>query len=233
MTHLNTLPSILGPPVHDYKWVTRSVYFGAKRWSRGVTKVVKSVFAPDYRFTKLKRGQCATGLPKRQAKRRGHAIDRVLEQWAHGLPTHRSRLKEPKTLIQTFESHGWHPVSSQLTVAWPDARIGTRIDLVLYDSERHKIVAVEVKSGCGYRRKSHGMLRHLFPRVSNAPLHQHQLQILLGKELLARTYPAWARADIECVLVYISPDCEVELLREESFDVQYTPKIDIILLNTA
>jgi len=225
--------NILGPPVSTYKWATRSVYFGNKRWSRGVTKVIQGVFAPDFRFKKLPRGHCATGLPKRQAKRRGHAIDRTLDQWANGLSTSRSRLKEPIALIREFESYGWRPVRSQLTVAWPDARIGTRIDLVLYDATRHKIIVVEVKSGCGYRRKSHGMLRHLVPRVSNAPLHQHQLQVLLGKELLARTYPAWIRTEIECVLVYIASNGELELLREESFDVQYSTRVDTILLNTA
>jgi hypothetical protein len=195
--------------------------------------VIKDVFAPGFRYTKLKRGHCAVGLRKRQAIRRGHAIDRVLDTWASGLSTKRSRIREPKTLIQTFDTHGWIPLSSQLTVAWPEARIATKIDLVLHDAMRDKVMVVEIKSGCGYRRKSHGMLGHVVPSVSNAPLHQHQLQVLLGKELFARTYTKWSRTDIECVLVYISHECEVELIREEAFSVLYSPEIDTVLLKTA
>ena len=229
----STGSTILGQPVRVYTWTTRSVYFGEKRWSRGVTKVVKKVFAPGFRFKKLKRGQYVPGLPKRQAIRRGHAIDRVLHQWASGLSIGRSRIREPKTVIQTFEALGWVPVQSQLTVAWPEARIATKIDLVLYDPENNKVIVVEMKSGCGYRRNSHGTLRHIVPKVSNAPLHSHQLQAAIGKELLARTYSEWARGDIECVLVYVSPDCEVEMIRESDFTVVYTPTIETILLNTA
>jgi hypothetical protein len=225
--------TILGPPVCAYTWHTRSVYFGAKRWSRGVTTVVKRLFAPSYRYTKLKRGHCPVGLPKRQARRRGHAIDHTLHKWAGGQAITRSRLKEPRTLIQTFEARGWTPVCSQLVVAWPAARLATKIDLVLHDRARNKIIVVEVKSGCGYRRKSHGVMRHIVPTVSNAPLHQHQLQVLLGRMLFARTYTHWRPVDIECVLVYISPACDVELLMDTAFSVHYTAGLDTILLDTA
>jgi hypothetical protein len=224
--------TILGEPLCAYTWRARSVYFGNKKWSRGVTKVIKRIFAPDFKYTKLKRGHCSVGLPKKRAQRRGHAIDRVIHQWACGLSIKRSRVKEPIALINTFVSHGWTPVISQLVVAWPEARLATKIDLVLYDTLRNKIIVVEIKSGCGYRRKSHGMLRHIIPRVSNAPIHQDELQVLLGRELFARTYTKWSRDDIECVLVYVSPECEVELLQENMFDVKYHTSIDTILLNT-
>jgi hypothetical protein len=227
------MSSILGVPACLYKWTNRSVYFGNKNWSRGVTKVVKNVFAPDFRFSKLRRGKWSPGLPKKQAIRRGHAIDRVLHQWVYGLPFNRSRLKEPKLVIQTFNALGWVPVHSQLAVAWPEARLATKIDLVLMDTSRNKLIVVEMKSGCGYRRVSHGMLRHIVPKVSNAPIHQHQLQVLMGKELLARNYERWSRADIECVLFYITADCEVELIREDEFEVIYSPRIDTILKNTS
>ena len=227
------MDSILGSPLCIYNWKTRSVYFGDKRWSRGVTTVIKKVFAPDYRYTKLKRGHYVVGLPKRKAKRRGHAIDQTLHRWAMGISTARTRLKEPKALIKAFEDRCWSPVCSQLVVAWPDARMATKIDLVLHDATRNKLLVVEIKSGCGYRRNSHGTLRHTLPGVSNAPLHQHQLQVLFGKELLARTYPQWERRNIECVLAYVSTDGTVELFIEEEFAVQYTPVIETILLNTA
>jgi hypothetical protein len=227
------MDSVLGLPVCVYSWHTRSVYFGNKNWSRGVTTVIKKVFASTYRYTKLKRGHYSVGLPKRQAKRRGHAIDAALHKWAGGLSMAHSRLKEPYALIKTFEEHGWKPVCSQLVVAWPAARLATKIDLVLHDSINNKIIVVEIKSGCGYRRNSHGMLRHIVPKVSNAPLHQHQLQCLFGKKLLTCTYPQWTYADIECVLAYVSVDGTVELFMEADFAVHYTPCIETILMNTA
>jgi hypothetical protein len=155
------MDSILGLPVCVYSWQTRSVYFGNKKWSRGVTTVIKKVFATTYRYTKLKRGHYSVGLPKRQAKRRGHAIDAILHKWAGGISISRSRLKEPYALIRAFEEHGWNPVCYQLVVAWPTARLATKIDLVLHDSTNNRLIVVEIKSGCGYRRNSHGMLHHI------------------------------------------------------------------------
>jgi hypothetical protein len=227
------METILGPPVCVYAWKTRSVYFGNKKWSRGVTKVKKKVFASSYRYTKLKRGHYVVGLPKRQAKKRGHAIDAILCKWADGFSITRSRLKEPRALIQTFEAHGWKPVCSQLVVAWPEARLATKIDLVLHDTTQNKVMIVEIKSGCGYRWNAHGTLRHIIPKVSNAPLHQHQLQVLFGKELFARTYPKWARVDTVCVVAYVAIDGTVELFMEDDFSVQYTQCIETILMNTA
>jgi hypothetical protein len=224
---------LLGPPVCVYTWKTRSVYFGNKKWSRGVTTVIKKVFAPSYRYKKLKRGTYSVGLPNRQAKRRGHAIDGTLDKWANGLSISRSRLKEPRALINTFEEHGWKPVCSQLVVAWPTARLATKIDLVLHDAAQNKMIVVEIKSGCGYRRNSHGNLRHILPSVSNAPLHQHELQCLFGKKMLTSTYPKWTCANIVCVLAYVSIDGIVELVMETEFAVQYTQRIENILINTA
>lgn len=225
--------SVLGTPATLYVWKTRSVYFGAKRWSRGVTRTIRRLFVPDYQFRKLKRVRGSTGLPKRKAKRRGHAIDRTLEQWSNGQSIGRCRIKEPRALISAFTELGWKPIGSQVVVAWPAARIATRLDLVLFDAERHKVIVVEIKSGCLYRRESHARMRHVRPPVSNAPINQHQLQTLLGRELFIRTYPHWDTSDVDCVLVYVTPDCSVEMVHGNEFDVTYDTRLDALLLNTA
>ena len=230
------METILGPPVHEYVWKNRSVYFGKRIWSRGVTKTIRRIFASSYRFSQLRRrrkSQEHVGLPRRQAKRRGQAIDRTLAQWVNGQSLTRTRIQEPAVLLKVFAKHGWTPIGSQVVVAWPAARLATCIDLVLYDAQAERVVVVEIKSGCLYRRESHGHLAHVHPKVTNAPLHQHQLQAVLGKELLVRTYPQWNRSQVECVLLYVTHELATELVREGDFGVQYSQRIQDILLRTA
>ena len=224
---------LLGPPVRLYEWKGRSVYFGHSTWSRGVTKVIRSVFAPTYRFKPLPRAQCSGGLRLRAAKRRGHAIDAALARWVAVPTTYKSALHEPAALIRLFRASGWVPVAAQLVVAWPAARLATRIDLVLYDPSRAVLLVVEIKSGCEHRRIAHGTLKHLRPALSNAPLYQHQLQALLGKELLIHTYPKWTPSSVEAVLVYVTATGQVELIREADFGLQYSPALETVLLYTA
>ena len=224
---------VLGPPVCTYEWKGRSVSFGNGRWSRGLTTVIRAVFAPTYRFKKLCRTTCPGGLRLRAAKRRGRAIDEALARWVQTPTTYRSTLNEPDVLIRLFTGHGWLPVDAQLVVAWPDARLATRIDLVLYDPGRNMLVVVEMKSGCAYRRVAHGTLHNVVPITSNAPLHQHQLQALLGKELLLQTYPKWTRSAVEAVVVYVTTAYQVELVREPDFGVVYSPHVQRALLRTA
>ena len=220
---------VLGPAVCLYTWKGRSVYFGNRMWSRGLTKVIQHVFAPNYRFQRLPRRLTGT-LRRGAAKKRGHAIDQAMSRWVHA-PTVRTSLHEVRTLITLFESYCWVPIAAQLVVAWPGARLATKIDLVLSDGHE-RLYVIEIKSGCLYRRASHGMLRHCTPPVSNAPIHQHQLQALLGKELLVRTYPTWSRANVESILVYVTPDA-VEMIREAEFGVTYTDTMRQILEQTA
>lgn len=226
--------SVLGTPVSRYVWKTRSVYFGAKRWSRGVTTLIHRLFVPDYQFRKLRRVREGTGLPKHLAKRRGHTIDRTMQRWTNSQSIGRCRIKEPRALISTFGDLGWVPIGSQVVVAWPAARLATRLDLVMLDVARHKVIVVEIKSGCLYRRESHGRMHHVRPHVSNAPINQHQLQTLLGRELFLRTYPQWDPCDVECALVYVTPDCTIEMIYGNDFEVTYdNTRLDALLLNTA
>jgi hypothetical protein len=226
---------ILGAPAHEYVWKNRGVYFGSRTWSRGVTKTIRRIFASTYRFSQLPRRRCLrlAGLPYKQAKRRGHAIDRTLSRWASGQSLARTKIKEPGVLLEIFTVRGWKPVGSQVVVAWPEARLATRIDLVLFDSTTQRLLVVEVKSGCLYRRQSHGYLAHVQPRVTNAPLHQHQLQVVLGKELLVRTYPQWTRSQVDCVLIYVNHHLETEVVEECEFGIQYSSCIRDVLLRTA
>ena len=221
-----------GEAVEKYQFKNkRCIYFGNKVWSRGVTTMIKKVFSPTYSFKKLKRVKYTRGLPKRLAKRRGHAIDRTLQTWVDGKYSKRFRLLEPKAIIQLFNTRKWEPLSSQLAVAWQDARLATRLDLVLLDTIRNQILIVEIKSGCGYRELTNDNMHHIFPRISNSALHQHQLQVLIGHMLFKKTYPNHILST-RGVLIYVSLDGHIELIEESDFSVQYTPAIENIILRT-
>lgn len=225
----------LGDPILPYTFSKRSVYFGNRRWSRGVTTVIKKLFASSYTYQKLTmKHMCSRGLRQKQAKRRGQLIDTVVGKWVNG---HRikCRTQEPTALIHYFERNHWKPVSSQLVVAYPTARLATKIDVVLYDTVHDTLLIVEVKSGYHYRKCStlNGTLKFVRPIVSNCPLHQHQLQALLGKWLFLETYPQWTNRKVEAVVVYVSSDGECEVYMERYFTVLFSDTIKNVLINTA
>jgi hypothetical protein len=221
-----------GNPVQSYVFKNkRCIYFGNKVWSRGVTTIIRKYFAPTYAFKKLKRVKYPRGLPKRSAIRRGHAIDRTLQCWTEGHYSKRFRLIEPKAIIQAFEDRTWKPLSSQLAVAWPNARLATRLDLVLHDTLQNEILIVEIKSGCGYRNLANGKMKHILPSITNSALNQHQLQVLIGKRLFQKTYPNHTLTT-RCVLVYVSIDGHIDIIEESDFTVKYTESIENVIVRT-
>jgi hypothetical protein len=133
----------------------------------------------------------------------------------------RCRILEARPIITLFECRGWTPLASQLVVAWREGRIATMIDLVLYDENQEEIIIVEIKSGCEYRNLSTGSkLKYLKENVTDAPIHQHQLQVLLGKELFQRTYPD-CKKKVRALLVYISKEGDLDVIEEEDFQIHY------------
>jgi hypothetical protein len=95
------------------------------------------------------------------------------------------------------------------------------IDLVLFDETLDEIIIVEIKSGCEYRNVSTGSkLQHLKEDVTDAPVHQHQLQVLLGKELFRRTYLECTKR-VRALLVYVSKEGDLDVIDEEEFRIKY------------
>ena len=227
---------MFGPPVETFCFNKRAVYFGQRRWSRGVTTVIKKIFAPSYKYCRLPRRdsrKVCTGLPFRKARRRGILVDSILEKWALGHKT-RCRILEPRAIIRLFESRHWSPLASQLVVGWREGRIATMIDLVLHDENMDQVLIVEIKTGCEYRNVSTGScLTNLgSTTITDSPLHQHQLQALLGKELFRRTYPNCTK-NVQSILVYVSKDGLLEVLEEKQFTVVYSEHISQAILRTA
>lgn len=225
----------IGKPVRTYVFNRRSVYFGEKKWSRGVTTVIKKIFASSYTYKKLRmKHVCAKGLKKNHAKRRGMLVDSIIEKWVSG-QTIKCRIYEPRMLIRKFESMSWIPVASQLVVAYETARLATKIDLILYDELENILRIIEVKTGYHYRRCStkNGTLMHIRPVVDNSPLHQHQLQALIGKWLFLKTYPQWENKSVESVVVYVSTEGQIEMITEQDFQVKFSTIVENVLIRTA
>ena len=216
---------VLGDPIADY---TRPLHF---RGRRGVTVVIRRVFARSFRFAKLQGPRPRRCLSRRGARSAGKRLDALVTRWASGRALGRVT-PGMRALMRACSDRGWVPVGAQVPVVWPAARLATCIDLVLHDAARDRLVVVEVKSGCAYRHLHHGYLSHIRPRVTNSPLHQHQLLTVLGKELLARTYPHWARSSIDMALVYVADDGTIDLITGDRFGVAFTPEIAAALERT-
>jgi hypothetical protein len=166
---------------------------------RGITKVIKKVFAPSYTYAKLKcKPLNIGGFKFGVARRRGKALDKALSST--------SRLPEAVAIKQALLARGWTTIHTQLPVAMPLYRIGTCIDMLCQDSQGHYIV-IETKLGCKYRDATTGNYMKHCLTPDNKPVkettrHMHELQCLLGRDMFIETYslPAF------CALVYVDAD---------------------------
>ena len=187
----------------------RRLYGDDGRVLRGLSKVVRKVFAPNYKFSRLRgRPRAVSSLTFRAARRRGLCVDRALGRWADGSAVRTSRLVEVKTLLALFAARQYRPLSSQTLVSWPAARLGTKLDLVLLDTTTNRTVVVEVKTGCHYRHCAVATLIGT-KDVSDCALHQHQLQAQMGAWMFCRGWQQAVTADAMLVYVDAQGRCDV------------------------
>ena len=183
---------------------------------RGLTKILPRMFAPRYRWQKVRRSAAYCSGPRRRRCARSHGtkVDQSLRRWVDADP---AKLQpDAALLVQEFEQRGWVPLASQLPVWKSSWKLWTKVDLVLQDSRTDEILSVEVKTGCRYRHLGVHVLRHVTPQVSDCLLHQHQLQSLLACDMLRETYPR--ASPCSAVLVYVD-GTTVDVYRQEQFSV--------------
>ena len=218
----------------------RCVIFDAtKQRSKGITKVITTVFFPTYNVRKLRGSTISNkgGLRRRQAKIRGKLVDKQLAKLTGDKmllrPPPRA-CEETKQIMTFVRERGYYIEHAQYTVGYAPWRLATDIDLVLRKvSDDHSRIVVEVKRGCLYRRHTvpHATSQHLEKVVSVSPLHVHQLQAVIGKRLLelcdttVEIAGAW--------LLYVDLIHGVELIEETEFDVQWTKLSEHALEATA
>lgn len=93
--------------------------------------------------------------------------------------------------VPWLRDQGWVPLHSQYPVVWPEARVGTCIDLICEDADGRWVV-VENKVGY-WAFWSQYLSRHCaapFAFLTDAPRWQHQLYLTLALSMLKRRHPA-------------------------------------------
>ena len=219
------------------------IFSETQQRSKGVTKVIKTVFFKAFSMSKLRgtRPQNKGGLSLRQAKARGKLLDSQLAR----LVGDKSLLRAPpracqETLLamEFIRERGMYIEAAQREVGYSDWRLATSIDLVLRpvvicDARDDERIVVEVKRGCLYRRMTvpNATSKHLRPAVPVSPLCMHQTQALIGKRLLQLTDESVPLGD--CWLMYVDLINGVECVTEPEFTVKWTDVSDLALQLTS
>jgi len=215
--------------VSPFRFVRRCVTFDDGTVSRGLTKVIKQVFSARYSYRAVVRNDAARHTHGSSIKY-GKAVDRELTRWVRfgEVPnkTHAGKI------VEYFEANDLVAVGAQYTVAWPDARLATQLDLVLRDERTQRLVVVEIKTGSVNRHIGTGKDLVGHPGVSNCLLHQHQLQVALGRFLLARTCGT-SEADYDTLLLYANTDATIDVYRDTRIPGVTSEKVQSLLLSTA
>ena len=187
---------------------------------RGITKAIKTTFAPHWKFKQLQHvPRNVGGLRKRAACRRGKLLDRELSQFALTGPD-ASFCAETQLVIAKLNELRLTLTHTQVYVSDADWKLCTHIDLLAVDQTTGQHVVIETKRGCHYRRCStkSGSLKFHDAHVTDCLENQHQLQALLGKMLFERTHATHST----CCLIYVNEE-KCECISEPDFKVQVSP----------
>jgi len=172
----------------------------------GITNLIPKVFAPSWKFKKLKQIPRNTGgLKKRAAKIRGKRLDKELKN-----NVTKNICPETKNVRILLDSMELDIEATQVLAQRKDLK--TFLDMIVIHRETHKKFIVELKRGCKYRRcaTSDGKLLHQTSNLTDCLLYQHQLQTLIGRWLAGHEY------DYGVLLIYVNEE-EIEMFQECDF----------------
>lgn len=174
----------------------------------GITKLIKTTFAPTWKYKKLLHlPKNVGGLKKRAAKTRGNRIDAEL---ASGQTV--KTCLETRTIRDHLTSMNMQIVKCQVSVK--NANLMTFIDMLVRDNTG-KMFVVEVKRGAHYKKccTQAGTLCFQRKTLSDCLLYQHQLQALIGR-WLANEETNWG-----VMLIYVTDDT-INIYRETDFEAE-------------
>ena len=194
---------------------------------RGVTTVIKKHLVPSYRF-KLLKNRPVGKLRYIAARRRGIRVDTELKKVVndHKKPL----LLQTKFILEFLEQHKIKLLYSQYPVAWPAARLWTKIDLVgILDG---RVIVIEVKTGCLYRKCHTDTGRIYSTEITDSPEHQHQLQTCFHRLLLCKTLRNLRETDVDMLLLYVEDDGTVHSTYGPEFTVTINNKMLEKILKT-
>jgi len=176
----------------------------------GITKLIPKVFAPTWRFKDLKwKPKNIGGLKKRAAKKRGNRIDSEL----NGEVLFEKTCPETKLIYKVLHDMKLDIVATQMYVK--QGSLKTFLDMVVRHQETGQQYIIEIKRGCEYRRcgTQDGILRFQNKTLNDCLLHQHQMQVLIGRWLFGDEN----RTGV--LLIYVN-ETRVEVLQEYEFEVE-------------
>lgn len=210
------------------------IFASTRQRSKGLTKVIKTVFFPGYSYSKLRGGREHGTLSLRSARGRGKTVDRQLARCVGREATLPPRATpETRAVLEHIQGSGYYIESAQRPVGWAPWRVATWLDLVLrpvvLDHRPDHRVVVEVKRGCLYRRCSvpGAKSRHLDPAVGVSPIHMHQLQAEVGRQMLQRVDPS---LPVRAMLLYVD-EAGVEAVTD--FAVAWSAQTERALVETS
>jgi hypothetical protein len=184
---------------------------------RGILPILKERFWPTY---------APIGTPggKWHGREIGRTVDRQITRYVRTRNPFKRRLlvhfmrPETRALLQFISAQGWKPVWAQKVVgSHKCGAIGTAIDLVVRDTLRQCLIAIEIKCGYGsYFGTGSGKMRFPIHDVDDSPLHQAAIQLLTGMELARRSTTRPVNISRGCVL-------RVEGARVDAFQIGRFP----------
>jgi hypothetical protein len=217
----------------------RVTFQSTQQQSKGITKVIRKLFFPGYSHHKLRgsRPSNVGGLSYRQARNRGKLLDKQL-QLCIGREVSRPpprAIRETIAILSYIAKRGYYIETAQQRVGYAPWRLATALDLVLRplvpSAQDHRVV-VEVKRGCIYRNMlvPNQTSKGLMPSVPVSPLFMHELQVILGAQLLLASD---ASLPIDSLWVLYANDSGVECHESSDFTVQWTKTTEEYLEATA
>lgn len=182
----------------------------------GVTKIIKRVFVPGFKFKELQRmPRNVGGLKKRAARKRGQKVDDELGQFAKGQI--KTFCQETQLIVQKLTEMNIELKSSQVYVSNDD--MCAFIDLVGFDTVNKRDVVLEIKRGFNYREccTKNGLMKfQQSSDVTDCLRNQHEMQALLGHYL-------YNQPDATCGLVYVD-EKSCEFIAKQDFRTSITPE---------
>lgn len=167
--------------------------------------MIKTNYYPDYVFrpnativtsvlTKVRHGE-------KKGMARGRLVDNQIQKWIkHALCLEPSRQFKTKKLhlfarafIELTKKLDWKPIGTQVVVRDERCNIATLVDSVFVNA-KGQVVVVELKTGFdGYNDVSNGRMKDGFAYLTNAPSHQHQLQLAFTRCMFESTFPEFGQ----------------------------------------
>jgi Holliday junction resolvasome RuvABC endonuclease subunit len=163
---------------------------------RGLTVALKKTFYPHYlyRNAKLQPDFAAKSqAPVKGIKSTwvsgmtlGRRVDREI---SGGIPYDKA-CDETKNVLDYLKKKQFSIVATQVAVAIPDLRVGTKVDLLVRDAQ-DKLLVIEVKTGYLQYKYKHSEKNMLppFQYFTDCVFNQHRMQLYFGGVLWNQTYP--------------------------------------------